>query len=232
MWTGSWWHVVQVRRKSIYYVWFISFLFQNRLPSGRTVAPVIIATDKTQLTQFSGGKSAYPIYLTLGNIPKSVRRKPTQHACVLVGYLSVDKISRNQLTNQEKRARNQRLFHESMRVILAPLKREGEEGIELTGGDGSVRRVHPILATYVADYPEQCLVACTKYGTCPKCQCRAVELQDASSFPSRTQAWTTQIIEDDIPVSQVLHGVGGIWQCIPTILGRISTYRYSYRHHP
>ena len=49
---------------------------QAHIPEGGTIAPVIIASDKTQLTQFSGTKAAYPVYLTLGNIPKALRRKP------------------------------------------------------------------------------------------------------------------------------------------------------------
>lgn len=166
------------------------------MPAGATLAPVIIATDKTQLTQFVGGKSAYPVYLTLGNLPKSVRRKPSKHACVLIGYLSVDKISRIGLTAQEQRARNQRLFHESMRMITAPLLEAGKSGVDMVGGDGCVRRVHPILASYVADYPEQCLVSCSKYGTCPKCQCPVDKLQESQHFPSRTQQWTLSVIDD------------------------------------
>ena len=105
-------------------------LVQSLLPEGATLAPVIIATDKTQLTQFSGGKSAYPIYLTLGNLPKAVRRKPSLHPCVLLGYLSVDKVRRAGLTQREHRARNQRLFHESMRIILEPLREAGRAGVE------------------------------------------------------------------------------------------------------
>ncbi|EGO04541.1 hypothetical protein SERLA73DRAFT_157688 [Serpula lacrymans var. lacrymans S7.3] len=62
MWTWRWWHSVQAL-----------------LPQGASVAPVIIVTDKTQLTQFSGNKSAYPVYLTLGYIPSSIRHKPSQH---------------------------------------------------------------------------------------------------------------------------------------------------------
>ncbi|KAI1785454.1 hypothetical protein LXA43DRAFT_976229 [Ganoderma leucocontextum] len=84
MCTGNWWHAIQ-----------------SRLPAGATLAPVILATDKTQLTQFSGGKSAYPIYLTLGNLPKAVRRKSSLHPCVLLGYLSVDKVARDSLTHRE-----------------------------------------------------------------------------------------------------------------------------------
>ncbi|KAG2737835.1 hypothetical protein P692DRAFT_20851781 [Suillus brevipes Sb2] len=159
MWTGRWWHAVQ-----------------DRLPQGASVAPVIIATDKTQLTRFSASKSAYPVYLTLGNIPRAIRRKSSQHACILIGYLS-------------------RLFHDSIRIILEPLKEAGRRGIEVVGGDGLVRLVFPILACYVADYPEQCLVTCTKYGTCPKCRARADELAEIQHFARRTQPWTSSVID-------------------------------------
>lgn len=112
---------------------------------------MIIATDKTQLTQFSGNKSAYPIYLTIGNIPKAIRRKPSKKACVLIGYLSVEKINRKGMTDRAYRSKVQRLFHESMRIILEPLINAGHEGVEMTSSDGSVCMVFPILSCYAAD---------------------------------------------------------------------------------
>ena len=115
---------------------------QSLLPEGSALAPVIISTDKTQLTQFSGNKSAYPVYMTLGNIPKDLRRKPSEHVCVLIGYLSVDKIDSIGLTDRKHRALVQKLFHKSIQLILEPLIEAGKEGIDVTGGDGKVRRVH------------------------------------------------------------------------------------------
>ncbi|EGO04771.1 hypothetical protein SERLA73DRAFT_38020, partial [Serpula lacrymans var. lacrymans S7.3] len=142
MWTKDWWNTVQ-----------------NNLPEGACVAPVIIATDKTQLTQFSGNKSAYPVYLTLGNLPRSMHCKPSKHACILIAYLSVSKNS----------AHIQQLFHDLIHIVLEPLIEPGKHGMEITGGNGRVMRIHPTLAYYVADYPEQFLVTCAKYGTSPKC---------------------------------------------------------------
>ena len=125
--------------------------------------------DKTQLTQFSGGQQAYPVYLTLGNIPQAIQCKPSKKACMLIAYLPMDKCVGRNLSREDQSARVHRLFHRSMRLVLEPLIKAGLEGMEVVGGDGHVCKVHPILACYVTDYPEQCLVTCSKYATCPKC---------------------------------------------------------------
>jgi Plavaka transposase len=166
---------------------------QSKLPKDTTLAPVIIATDKTQLTQFSGNKSAYPVYLTIGNIPKALQRKPSKHACVLIAYLSVDKMDRTKMTDMEHRSRVQRVFHESMQTILEPLIDAGSQGVEMVESDGAWWRVFPILTCYMADYPKQCLVTCTKYGTCVKCQAPAKDLQNPKSAEPQSQTWTKNI---------------------------------------
>lgn len=83
-----------------------------------------------------------------------------------------------------------------MRAILEPLREAGLTGVEMTCGDGSMRHIHPILACYVADYPEQCLVTCTKYGTCPKCHCSAEGLGSNTPGPPCTQWWTMGVINE------------------------------------
>ncbi|KAF5387453.1 hypothetical protein D9757_007829 [Collybiopsis confluens] len=196
MWTGGFWNAAQ-----------------HKIPVGSTIAPVIIASDKTQLTNFSGSKAAYPVYLTLGNIPKGLRRKPGARACVLLAYLSVDKPAKNGLSKTVLKLRNYELFHCSMTMVLDPLKMAGDpggKGVEMVGGDGAVWRVYPLLATYtVADCdPKQCLVTCTKYGTCPKCRVSAWELEIPSASLPRTQAWTHQII-DNVWEEMRIRGKGG-----------------------
>jgi len=169
---------------------------QEYLPEGVTVAPVIIATDKTQLTQFSGNKTAYPVYMTLGNLLRSIRRRPLQHACILVVYLSVSKSISQELSKKHKSAWIQQIFHDSMRIVLDPLKEAGKNGMEVTFGDGYVRKVYPILACYIADYPEQCLVTCAQYGTCPKCLVSENELGERMPGKHRTQKTTLGVIQD------------------------------------
>ncbi|KAF8155894.1 hypothetical protein B0H34DRAFT_850935 [Crassisporium funariophilum] len=81
-----------------------------------------------------------------------------------------------------------------MRAVLEPLISAGKNGVEMISSDGAVRLVFPILSCYVADYPEQCLVTCSKYGTCPKCKTPAKNLGDKIAAEDRTPQWTESII--------------------------------------
>lgn len=195
MWTGQWWNAVQVSQPfTICSESFLTNATQRILPKGATVAPIIIATDKTQLTNFTGGKKAYPVYITLGNLPRSIRQKPTKHACVLLGYLPVDKVDETHISETEARSRRHYIFHRAMREILDPLRKAGKQGVEMVCGDGWVRRIHPILACYVADYPEQCLVTCSKGNSCPKCYCSKTQFGEPNLADLRTQESTLQVI--------------------------------------
>lgn len=150
---------------------------------GATVVPLIISSDKTQLTLFRG-KSAYPVYLTIGNIPKEIRRKPTRRAQILLAYIPTTKLG--DITNNAGRRRAMaNLYHSCMRVILGPIITAGEIGIAMMSGDGVWRRCHPVLASFVGDYPEQVLVTCTYNNRCPKCLVPPDELGSHARFPTR-----------------------------------------------
>lgn len=50
--------------------------------------------------------------------------------------------------------------------------------------------VHPILATFIGDYPKQALIACTSNGRCPKCVVLQDKIGSSSKFPLRDHADT------------------------------------------
>ncbi len=56
-----------------------------------------------------------------------------------------------------------------MEVITRSLAEAGKKGIPMVCTDGYECWAWPILAAYVADYPEQCLIACCKENCCPIC---------------------------------------------------------------
>ena len=134
---------------------------------GATIMPIIISSDKTQVTLFRN-KAAYPVYITIGNLPKDIRSKPSQGGQVLLAYLPTTKLEH--IKNKAARRRTQaNLFHACLRMILKPLCNAGVQGLPMTSGDGLTRRVHPVFSVYVGDYPEQVLVTCVKSGDCPIC---------------------------------------------------------------
>ena len=44
--------------------------FQMELPDGVTITPIILSSDKTQLTCFAGDKQVWLVYMSIGNIEK------------------------------------------------------------------------------------------------------------------------------------------------------------------
>ncbi|KAI9571408.1 hypothetical protein HD554DRAFT_2203462 [Boletus coccyginus] len=85
MWTGNWWWEIQT--------W---------MPVGATVLSIILASNKTKLSQFKGDKIAWLVYLIIGNVFKHIH-------------------------------------------------------------------LYPVLATFIGNHSEQCLIVCCAKNQCPKC---------------------------------------------------------------
>ncbi|KAG1851214.1 hypothetical protein C8R48DRAFT_750017 [Suillus tomentosus] len=160
MHTGQWW-------------WDTQRALDQRRP-GATIIPIIILSDKTQVTMFRN-KSAYPVYLTIGNIPKEIRRKPSRRAHILLAYLPTTRLEH--IANKASRRRTiSNLYHACMSRILAPLKTAGTDGLVMSSGDGVEHHCHPLFACFAGDYPEQLLATGVKAMECPKCDIPTEEL--------------------------------------------------------
>ncbi|KAH9021901.1 hypothetical protein EDB85DRAFT_2075518 [Lactarius pseudohatsudake] len=154
MHTGEWW-------------WSTQKVLDKDAGAGKTIIPIILSSDKTQITLFRN-KSAYPLYMTIGNIPKEIRRRPSLCAYVLVAYLPTSRLPH--ITSKASRRRCLiNLYHACLSEILSPIIEPGRNGTTMTSADSISRRCHPIYACFIGDYPEQVLVTCTKTGECAQC---------------------------------------------------------------
>jgi hypothetical protein len=175
---------------------------QDQLPAGATIVPVICASDKTHLTNFSHDQHAWPLYLTIGNIQKDIRRTPKKSVLILIGLIQCP----------PKGAKNtDEVWHSAVGTVLSALR-----NLDITGpglkwncADGFQRQRYPLLAAWVGDYPEQVLIAQVTYGSWPMCEipkgppmghstCRALD-------NSRDQHAYSELLDE--PDIDVLHSL-------------------------
>ena len=147
--------------------------------------PVILGSDKTTVSVATGHVEYWPLYASIGNIHSSARRAHGS-GLVLIAFLAIAKglpfiflsthyhSDASSLADKEYtdcpsfRQFRRRLFHASFALILQPLV-PGETIPEVYKcPDGHFRRVVWGIGPYIADYPEQALLACIVQGWCPK----------------------------------------------------------------
>ncbi|KAF8432615.1 hypothetical protein BGX38DRAFT_1077160, partial [Terfezia claveryi] len=153
--TGSWW-----------------WDQQKLIPVGSTLVPVLLASDQTHLTNFSGDKKLWPLYMSIGNIKSSMRNKPTMNAWIPIALLPIppkrlDKIPGNPTEAQELDALQ--VTHEILSSILSPLADASQQGIDMVCCDEKVRKCVPRLSAWLADHMENVMIHGILSNRCPVC---------------------------------------------------------------
>jgi|HubBroStandDraft_2_1064218.scaffolds.fasta_scaffold09848_2 hypothetical protein len=72
MYTADWW-----------------WSMQGKLAADATIIPVLLASDKTMMTQHRGDRAMWPIYLSIGNLDGEVRRSQKLPGSILIGLIPV-----------------------------------------------------------------------------------------------------------------------------------------------
>jgi len=98
-------------------------------------------SDQTHLTNFSGDKKAWPVYITLGNPPSGRRNSPTSMAVLLLALLPIPpKLSKFSKADQHKRQINADMLRDEFELIFAPLQDPAHDGVPIDRANGKVRR--------------------------------------------------------------------------------------------
>lgn len=145
------------------------------------LVPLLLGSDKTLASNATGQSEFHPLYFSPGNIKNSARRAH-RDALVPIGFLAIPKSicstvscqdlshsipgTRKDATSPLFRLFRRQLMHKSLKVILAPLKPFMTKPDIVKCPDGHYRRAIYTLGPYIADYPEQVLLAAVVSGWC------------------------------------------------------------------
>ncbi|KAG6809036.1 hypothetical protein H0H92_001858, partial [Tricholoma furcatifolium] len=176
---------------------------------GAMYCPIILGSDKTTVSVATGHVEYHPLYLSIGNVHNTVRRAH-RNAVIPIAFLAIPKNDRENDNNSDLRKFKRRLYHASIATILSSLRPGMTTPIIRRCPDGHYRRVIYDLGAYIADYPEQVLLAGIVQSWCPKDTAMPDNLdglggrrtqaltQHVMSTWSAKEAWTNYGIDNDV----------------------------------
>lgn len=130
---------------------------QELLPPGTHPLLIQFYSDKTNVFQSAGAGSVYPVIISILNTEAGLRDAMMWEG--VVAYLPVLKKVAGLSAAQLSR-RNMEVLAAGLEVVMAPLKAAGRgRGLRLRVPGGELAWLMPLLACYLADYPEARQVA-------------------------------------------------------------------------
>ncbi|KAH9020564.1 hypothetical protein EDB85DRAFT_2075668 [Lactarius pseudohatsudake] len=166
---------------------------------GSVFCPIILGSDKTTVSVATGHNEYWPIYLSIGNIHNNIRRAH-RNGVVLLGFFAIPKTTHEFRDDPKFRRFRRQLLHSSLAKILEPLRPGMTTPEVVRFPDDHFRKVIYGLGPYIADYPEQALLACVVQGWCARCTAPANDLdsgqQTLQKPVPRSQAHTEILVEE------------------------------------
>ncbi|KAF8126369.1 hypothetical protein EV363DRAFT_1453089 [Boletus edulis] len=168
-----------------------AFRIQDSLPIGATMVPIILASDKTPVTRHTGSLEMHPLFLTIGNIRSDLRMKATAHAWSCVAYMPMVRFVTHSDYSGVLQAR---LWHRCMDIVCNSLKSVAARGAYMADPGGFQCYCFTPLAGYIADLPEQLMVACVAQNASPVTLATKTDFSSATPCPPRSGLHTLQLI--------------------------------------
>ncbi|KAG1804646.1 uncharacterized protein BJ212DRAFT_1449691 [Suillus subaureus] len=127
-----------------------------QLPTGTSIVPIILASDKTPVTQHTGSLEMHPTFLTIGNIHSEIHMKATSHTWACITYIPTPEYIMN---HDFSGVLEVHLWHRCMDMVLQNLKVAAQVGKFMTDPMGCQHYAFTLLATHISDLPEQLMIA-------------------------------------------------------------------------
>ncbi|KAI1790338.1 hypothetical protein LXA43DRAFT_1083303 [Ganoderma leucocontextum] len=184
------------------WAWRQSDTIAEEVPNseGCMFVPLGFGSDKTTVSVATGQNDYYPLYMFVGNLDNGARRAHRDSVLPLA-FLAIPKAERKYADTAAFRRFRRQLFHTSLAAILQPLKPGMTTPEVVRCPDGHFRRAIWGIGPYIADYPEQVLVANIVQGWCPACLNNPKELDAPQPGQTRSRAYTEglcRIIESTV----------------------------------
>ncbi|KAK0432102.1 uncharacterized protein EV420DRAFT_1655982 [Desarmillaria tabescens] len=157
----------------------------NNDTEGAMYIGVILGSDKTTVSVATGNVEYYPVYLSIGNLHNSARQGH-RNGVVPIAFLAIPKSDRKYDCDLAFWLFKKKLYHQSLTAILHSLQPAMTVPVVRQCPDGFYRRVIYDLGPYIADYPEQVLLAGIVQGWCTKCTAPATNLDGSGDRCSCT----------------------------------------------
>ncbi|KIO01513.1 hypothetical protein M404DRAFT_16208 [Pisolithus tinctorius Marx 270] len=171
---------------------------QDSLLPGHSFLGVIGASDKTPLTIGTGNKEMHPLLLSIANIHASVCMKATSHSFALAAYLPIPKF-RN-VPQAIQAVLSVHVYHFAISIVMKNLVIANRDGKVMSDPMGNLRVIHTPLVSWIADYPEQLLIACVSSKNSLISLATAEQFGDTICQPLRVHQHTLQGIRDAVAI--------------------------------
>ncbi|KAJ7855718.1 hypothetical protein B0H14DRAFT_3645261 [Mycena olivaceomarginata] len=139
--------------------------------------------DKTTVSVATGNVEYHPGYISLGNLHNSIRGGHRNGVVPFV-FLAIP-----------KKSSNGSLYHASLAAVLSTLKPGMTTPVVRRCPDGHFRRIIYDFGPFIADYPEQVMLAGIVQNWCATCTAMANDL-DAAFAGRRTNALTDILLAE------------------------------------
>ncbi|KIK20320.1 hypothetical protein PISMIDRAFT_13073 [Pisolithus microcarpus 441] len=188
VWSSSAWIV------HIYEEWMSgNHAWSLQIPNGAMLLGVVLSSDKTNISVMTGNRMAHPLLLSLTNIDANIRSKGSLHGHVLLALLLV--VSFIHGKTHVRSLLSDQLVHKSLDFVLKPLKVAAAVGVMMSDPVGNLHYCFTPLIAYIADTPEQSLLACISPKASPVSTTVYKEFGDPFPHPPRTAGRTLDNIK-------------------------------------
>jgi hypothetical protein len=167
-----------------FHLYSLPLPLQSALPAGSMLLGVTLSSDKTNISVMSGNHMAHPLLISLANIDADIHSKGSLHGHLLLTLLPVPSF-----IHKKSRVRgllSDCLFHQCLDFVLHPLKVAAAVGVMMSDPVGNLRYCYMPLVAYIADTPEQSLLACTSTRASSISTALYHQFSDNVIHPSRT----------------------------------------------